>query len=419
MTNDKSHDKSSYKNHAACGWRLGRRAAGLGLALGLATTAHGWTTLPLPDLISAPPHYGALTMTHLADGRLLYGNNNQLYVQKTYGAATVTPFATVSGDGVDPSFIAVLRGTVAVVGAGMFGTSSLYQFDPQFPATPGYASIATMQNYSGVAQGPNALYVAGDNGSGASDAVFYVRLNGTSQLLIDQVAIFSAGIARDTAGDLFVGDNDSDAVYEFTAAQLQKAISTNTTLTLGNGTLVHTFASDVVGGMAVDTQGRLWASGFGDDGLFWWDPAKRIGGVLTPEASGGAYSVSAFTRDGKGYISFLWQAGFSPGDGVEYGYAAASDVLAPVINQQPSAATAARGSTANFSVSATSPAPLTQTYAWQKNGAALRNGTKISGATTATLTVSNVAPGDAGQYRVVITNAEGKVTSLSARLTVQ
>jgi len=391
----------------------------LGLSLGLAVSAQGWTTLPLPNLISSPPHFGALTMTHFPDGRFLLGNNNQLYTQNAFGAANVTAFPTISGDGVDPSFLAVLSPSVAVVGSGQFGDTNLYEFNPAKPSAPGYKVITETQNFSGVARNASGVYVVGENGSGGNNAVSYVTLSGKTQLLVDNAGTFSAGVARDAAGDLFVADDDDESVYEFTAAQIQRALATNTTLKLGNGTLEHAFADDVVGSVAVDARGRIWAAGFGADGLFWWDPVTKTGGVLTPQDSGGAYAVNTFTRQGVTYVGYVWQAGFTTGDTVVYGYATTSSALAPVISQHPKAVTATRGQMAQFTVKAASPAPLKQTYAWQKNGMSLRDGTKIAGAHTATLTVSNVAPGDAGQYRVVITNAEGSVTSNSVKLTVQ
>jgi hypothetical protein len=395
-----------------------RLGLSLALMMGLAASASGWNTLPLPDLVSASPHFGALAVTHLADGRFLYGNNNQLYTQETFGAANVTALAVVSGDGVDPSFLAVLSSKVVVAGAGMFGNSSLYQFNPANAEAPGYASITTMQNFSGVMRNTTSLYVAGANGSGGANAVSYVNLNGTTQLLVDQVSTFSAGLARDAAGDLFVGDDDTASVYEFTAAQLQKAVTSHTTLTLANGKLIHTFADDVVASLAVDSQGRIWAAGFGAEGLFWWDPAHNTGGVLTPETAGGSYTASTFSRSGSNYVSYVWQAGFSPGDTVLYAYGVTGTVLAPVISQQPSPVTTSKGQTAIFTMAATSPAPLTQTYAWQRNNVPLRNVPGVSGAKTATLTLSNVTAVNAGQYRVVITNAEGAVVSQAVKLTI-
>lgn len=85
-------------------------------------------------------------------------------------------------------------------------------------------------------------------------------------------------------------------------------------------------------------------------------------------------------------------------------------VTAPVITGQPQSQTVAIGGTATFTVTATgSPAP---TYQWRKNG------TNISGATSATYSKSNVVAGDAGTYSVVVTNSAGSVTSNNATLTV-
>lgn len=83
---------------------------------------------------------------------------------------------------------------------------------------------------------------------------------------------------------------------------------------------------------------------------------------------------------------------------------------APVITTQPTSQSAAVGGTATFTAAASgSPAP---TYQWSKNG------TAITGATGATLTLSNVQTGDAGNYQVAATNSVTTVTSAIATLTV-
>jgi glucose/arabinose dehydrogenase len=93
---------------------------------------------------------------------------------------------------------------------------------------------------------------------------------------------------------------------------------------------------------------------------------------------------------------------------------------APNITQEPASQTVSVGATAVLSVSATGTAPLS--YQWQKlNGAtwaSVANSSRISGATTATLTIDDAVLGDAGSYRVIVSNAEGSDTSAAADLTV-
>jgi hypothetical protein len=58
-------------------------------------------------------------------------------------------------------------------------------------------------------------------------------------------------------------------------------------------------------------------------------------------------------------------------------------------------------------------------YRWRKGTTFLSDAGTLSGSQTATLFITNVAPGDAGNYDVVVTNAVGSVTSVVATLTVQ
>jgi len=74
------------------------------------------------------------------------------------------------------------------------------------------------------------------------------------------------------------------------------------------------------------------------------------------------------------------------------------------------------GTTATFTVIASGAPPLS--YQWQKNGTNLSNGGNISGATTSSLYISNVVSSDVGNYRIIVTNVSGSVTSSVATLTV-
>ena len=68
------------------------------------------------------------------------------------------------------------------------------------------------------------------------------------------------------------------------------------------------------------------------------------------------------------------------------------------------------GTNVSFSVSATgTPAPA---YQW------FLNGTNLSGATASQLVLTNVQPGQMGNYTVLVTNQVGSSNSLAAALTV-
>jgi fibronectin type 3 domain-containing protein len=91
----------------------------------------------------------------------------------------------------------------------------------------------------------------------------------------------------------------------------------------------------------------------------------------------------------------------------------------PSITTQPVSTNVAYGQTATFSVVASaSPTPA---YQWQAGPAGgpftnLVNGGQISGATTSTLTITNVTANWALAYQVIVTNSSGSVTSSPAAM---
>jgi hypothetical protein len=88
----------------------------------------------------------------------------------------------------------------------------------------------------------------------------------------------------------------------------------------------------------------------------------------------------------------------------------------PAFTTQPTSQTVTAGTTVNFTVAASgNPTP---TYQWQKNGVNLTNGGNISGATSATLTLSSVTAGNAGSYVAIASSVSGLTTSNAATLTV-
>jgi hypothetical protein len=88
-----------------------------------------------------------------------------------------------------------------------------------------------------------------------------------------------------------------------------------------------------------------------------------------------------------------------------------STPTAPAITTQPTSLTVLAGQTATFKVVAVGAAPLS--YQWQKNGS------DISGATSATYTTPATAATDNGsQFKVVVNNSVGSATSNPATLMV-
>lgn len=86
------------------------------------------------------------------------------------------------------------------------------------------------------------------------------------------------------------------------------------------------------------------------------------------------------------------------------------------VTTPPVSRTAEAGGSVNFSVAVAGTGPFT--YQWKCNGTDLANGSGIAGATAANLTLSNVTPGQAGFYTVVIRNMTEMVESDPATLQV-
>lgn len=85
-------------------------------------------------------------------------------------------------------------------------------------------------------------------------------------------------------------------------------------------------------------------------------------------------------------------------------------VAPPQITGQPTNVVATVGGSAGFTVTATGGVPLS--YQWRFGGA------DLPGATTPTYTIPAIAPANAGNYAVVVSNPGGSVTSAVATLTV-
>jgi hypothetical protein len=90
--------------------------------------------------------------------------------------------------------------------------------------------------------------------------------------------------------------------------------------------------------------------------------------------------------------------------------------LKPMIAAHPQSKTADEGSDTYLTADAIGVAPLQ--FRWQRNGIDLQNSERISGSDSDTLTIFGSVFGDAGEYRVIVTNGAGADTSNIAILAI-
>lgn len=123
----------------------------------------------------------------------------------------------------------------------------------------------------------------------------------------------------------------------------------------------------------------------------------------TATISNGGYSTIVIGRD---YFNAA-KSGYTP---YTYPHPLRGALSAPTVLTNPSNQTVEAGNIATFTCAASgNPAP---TYQWRKNGS------NISGATSAALVIANAQEADEGTYDCVCTNSQGSATTTSATLAV-
>jgi hypothetical protein len=291
-------------------------AAAFAVAFTASKTFADWTQFALPNLADV---YSPTALANLPDGRYIFANEGNYYLQDTFGSADYTAYSnTAPGNNADPSFIAVWDSTQAIAGEGTFGPSDLYSFNPSSTSAPTFtANGLSLQNYSGVYRDANSLYVGGLNGTDSTHAISYVNLSSeTTKVIIDDVSTYSGGFAEDAAGDLYVGDSDNGNVYKFTAAQLNLAIS-GSALSITNGTFIHQFENGL-GTLAVDAEGRIWSAGYALNGLQVYDPASNTETTVIPGLTNANYLVTTFSVGNQGYVAYTDEADPSQAGTAQY-----------------------------------------------------------------------------------------------------
>ncbi len=228
-----------------------------------------------------------------------------------------------------------------------------------------------------------------------------------------------------TVGDVFyaVGTTDPDQTKDYVIARSTDGLSWTTVATMPERVLSVGGKEDLI--IASGDLGEVWTS---TDGFTWTKANGR------PLLSFGPISSSQWVGDSFVGATYHGQIVMSPdgvnwakdefaSSGMMWGLAAGNGQVLAVGNggviwevgaarftQQPESRTVAVGSPVTLSVAATGKEPLS--YQWQKNGS------PISGATKKSYAIMSASAGDAGDYRVVVSNSLGSTTSNPASLVI-
>jgi pectate lyase len=136
----------------------------------------------------------------------------------------------------------------------------------------------------------------------------------------------------------------------------------------------------------------------------------RFNGTNISGATSSTYSLSNVQSANAGSYSVVVSNSAGSATSANATLTVNAAATAPTITTQPASQTVTAGSSVTFNVAASGTSPFT--HQWRFNG------TNISGATSASYTLSNAQSANAGNYSVVVTNSAGSATSANATLTV-
>jgi hypothetical protein len=157
---------------------------------------------------------------------------------------------------------------------------------------------------------------------------------------------------------------------------------------------------------------RLWVNGqLVVDSWINQSPTERSGTIALTTGQKYDLKMEYFENSGGAVAKLLWSSASTTKAVIPQNQLFPPAAIAPTITTQPANQTVTVGQTASFSVVASGTAPLS--YQWRKNG------TNISGATSASYTTPATVMADNGAlFSVVVSNSAGSVTSNNATLTV-
>ena len=271
------------------------------------------------------------------------------------------------------------------------------------------------------------------NGTGISGAT-------TSNLTLTAVQAAQAGTYSVLVSNVVGTTISSGASFVVTPIVTLAEALDNSTLTwtisgtppwVGQGAVSHDGTDAARSGAIVDSGSTSFSTTVAGPGTltFWWMVSSESGGdflrlylngTKQTEISGEVdwlfmtYALPSGTQT----LEWRYKKNASVAAGQDRGWVdqIAFGAPAPVITTQPVSRSVIAGASVAFNVVATGTPPLT--YQWRLGSANVVNGPNIAGATTASLSLTNVQPSQAGDYSVVVTSAGTSVISSNASLAI-
>jgi hypothetical protein len=154
------------------------------------------------------------------------------------------------------------------------------------------------------------------------------------------------------------------------------------------------------------------ASGSAPFGYYWYKNGTNLLGDSAHVS--GSHTASLSISNVLHADIATYSVSVSNAAGISISSNATLTVIEPVLNIQPVNTKVIVGNTAVFTVTASGTGPLS--YRWRLDGIDLTDGFGIAGSSSPTLSITNVADSDVGQYSVVVTNLYGSVTSTNGSL---
>lgn len=379
---------------------------------------------------------GALTYAGLFQGKdgYLYGAN---YVGGAYGdgnlfkistAGALTLLTTLDGDNGELPVAGVVQGSDGnfygtTLEGGDYGDGTIFRLT----STGALTSLVSFDDTDGLE--PSGVLVQGSDGNfyGTTEGggeygwgtVFKMTPGGFFTNLYsftggNDGGVPIAGVIQGVDGNFYgvtyeAGTNGYGTIFEITSSG---AFTTLYQFTGAND------GGNPWGGLFQAADGNLYgttydggAYGFGT--VFEIAPTGSLATLAQFDGYAAANPAAALIQGKDGNLYGTATAGGLDDDGVVYKLAISGPLQ---ITGQPADQSVYSGGTAVFTVATFGGAPVY--YQWQHDGVNLTNGNGFSGATTATLTITNAAAGAAGFYSVVVSNSVNSLTSDDASLEV-